>query len=140
MTTTRCDHLGATPSFARSLLLAAILAGCAGLSHAAPSASAQGEGLVVAQNAEPIGKQTFAGWAKGLLLIAPRAGLAAGEFENALKPHNGKSRIHLKNINTHIVDLPEGADEVEIMRELKNDSRAPLNKPRISKIPITKYA
>jgi subtilisin family serine protease len=119
----RCDHLGATPSFARSLLLAAILAGCAGLSHAAPSASAQGEGLVVAQNAEPIGKQTFAGWAKGLLLIAPRAGLAAGEFENALKPHNGKSRIHLKNINTHIVDLPEGADEVEIMRELKNDSR-----------------
>ncbi len=119
----RYDHSGATPSFARSLLLAAILAGCAGLTHAAPSASAQGAGLAVAQDAGPIGKQAFAGWAKGRLLIAPRAGLAAGEFDKALKPHNGKSRIHLKKINTHIVELPEGADEVEVMRELKKDPR-----------------
>jgi len=119
----RCDQLSDTPNFARSLLLAAILAGCAGLTHAAPSASAQGAGLAVAQNAGPIGKQPFAGWAKGRLLIAPRAGLTAGEFEDALKPHYGKSRIHLKNINTHIVELPEGADEVAVMRELKNDPR-----------------
>ncbi len=119
----RWDDLGAMPSFARSLLLAAILAGCASLSHAAPSASAQGGGLVVAQDAGPIGKQPFAGWAKGRLLIAPRAGLAAGEFENALKPHNGKSRIHLKKLNAHIVELPEDADEVEVMRELKKDNR-----------------
>ena len=63
--------------------------------------------------------QPFVGWAKGRLLIAPRAGLTAGEFENALKPHNGKSRIHLKKLNVHIVELPEGADEVEVMRELK---------------------
>ena len=60
---------------------------------------------------------------KGRLLIAPRAGLTTGEFENALKPHNGKSRIHLKKINTHIVELPEGADEVVVMRELKKDPR-----------------
>ncbi len=119
----RCDHSGATPSFARSLLLAAILAGCAGLTQAAPSTSAQGAGLAVAQDAGPIGKQPFAGWAKGRLLIAPRAGLAAGEFDKALKPHNGKSRIHLKKINTHIVELPEGADEVAVMRELKKDPR-----------------
>ncbi len=119
----RYDHSGATPSFARSLLLAAILAGCAGLTHAAPSASAQGAGPAVAQDTGPIGKQAFAGWAKGRLLIAPRAGLAAGEFDKALKPHNGKSRIHLKKINTHIVELPEGADEVAVMRELKKDPR-----------------
>ncbi|MFZ1547837.1 MAG: S8 family serine peptidase [Candidatus Nitrotoga sp.] len=119
----RRGHSSATPGFARSLLLAAILAGCANLSHAAPSASAQGRGLEIAQNAIPIGKQPFAGWAKGRLLIAPRAGLAAGEFEDALKPHYGKSRIHLKKINVHIVELPEGADEVEVMRELKNDPR-----------------
>lgn len=119
----RYDHSGATPSFARSLLLAAILAGCAGLTQAASSASAQGAGLAVAQDAGPIGKQPFAGWAKGRLLIAPRAGLAAGEFDKALKPHNGKSRIHLKKINTHIVELPEGADEVAVMRELKKDNR-----------------
>ncbi|MDP1679825.1 MAG: S8 family serine peptidase [Candidatus Nitrotoga sp.] len=119
----RRDHSGATPSFARSLLLAAILAGCASLSHAAPSASAQGGGLVVAQDAGPTRTQPFAGWAKGRLLIAPRAGLAAGEFENALKPHNGKSRIHLKKLNAHIVELPEDADEVEVMRELKKDNR-----------------
>ncbi|CAH1083221.1 S8 family serine peptidase [Candidatus Nitrotoga sp. 1052] len=118
-----CDHSGATPSFARSLLLAAILAGCASLSHAAPSTSAQGGGLVVAQDAGPTRTQPFAGWAKGRLLIAPRAGLAAGEFENALKPHNGKSRIHLKKLNAHIVELPEDADEVAVMRELKKDHR-----------------
>ena len=119
----RCDHSSATPSFARSLLLAAILAGCASLTHAAPSASAQGAGPAVAQDTGPIGKQAFVGWAKGRLLIAPRAGLTAGEFENALKPHNAKSRIHLKKINTHIVELPAGADEVAVMRELKKDPR-----------------
>ncbi|MDO9101727.1 MAG: S8 family serine peptidase [Candidatus Nitrotoga sp.] len=119
----RCDHSSATPGFTRSLLLAAILAGCAGLTHAAPSASAQGAGLAVAQNAGPIGKPAFAGWAKGRLLIAPRAGLTAGEFEDALMPHNGKSRVHLKKLNAHVVELPEGADEVEVMRELKNDPR-----------------
>jgi thermitase len=119
----RCDHSSTTPNFARSLLLATILAGCSGLTQAAPSSSAQEAGLAVAQNAGPIGKQPFAGWAKGRLLIAPRAGLTAGEFENALKPHNGKSRIHLKKINTHIVELPEGADEVAVMRELKKDNR-----------------
>lgn len=117
------DHSSATPSFARSLLLAAILAGCAGLTYAAPSALAQGVGLVVAQDADPTGKQPFAGWAKGRLLIAPRAGLTAGEFEDALKPHNGKSRIHLKKLNAHVIELPEDADEVEVMRELKKDHR-----------------
>ena len=119
----RCDHSGATPSFARSLILVGILAGCASLSHAAPSPSAQGGGLAVAQDVKPTSSQPFAGWAKGRLLIAPRAGLAAGELENALKPHSGKSRIHLKKLNVHIVELPEDADEVEVMRELKKDNR-----------------
>lgn len=119
----RCNQLSDTPNFARSLLLAAILAGCAGLTHAAPSASAQGRGLEIAQNAAPTRTQPFAGWAKGRLLIAPRAGLAADEFENALKPHNGKSRINLKKLNVHIVELPEDADEVKVMRELKKDNR-----------------
>lgn len=119
----RCNQLSDTPNFARSLLLVAILAGCANLSHAAPSASAQGRGLEIAQNAAPTRTQPFAGWAKGRLLIAPRAGLTAGELENALKPHNGKSRINLKKLNVHIVELPEDADEVKVMRELKKDNR-----------------
>lgn len=120
---TNSNHSNTTPGFTRSLLLAAILAGCAGLTHAAPSASAQGDGLAVAQNSGPVGKQPFAGWAKGRLLIAPRAGLSAAEFENVLKPHNGKSKTHLKKLNTHIIELPEGADEVAVMRELKKDNR-----------------
>lgn len=118
-----CDYSGDTPNFVRSLLFGFILAGCASLSHAAPSASAQGVGLAVAQGAVPTRTQAFAGWAKGRLLIAPRAGLAVGEFQNALKPHNGKSRIHLKKLNAHVVELPEDADEVEVMRELKKDPR-----------------
>ncbi|RFC38339.1 MAG: Serine protease, subtilisin family [Candidatus Nitrotoga sp. LAW] len=118
-----CGQLGDKLSFARSLLLAAILAGSASVSHAAPSVSVQdGEGGIV-QNATPARTQAFVGWAKGRLLIAPRAGLAVGEFENALKPHNGKSRIHLKKLNAHVVELPEDADEVEVMRELKKDHR-----------------
>ncbi len=119
----RYDQSNTTPSFTRSLLLAVILAGCASLSYAAPSASAQGTGLAVAQTAEPTGKQPFVGWAKGRLLIAPRAGLSAAEFENVLKPHNGKSKAHLKKINTHIIELPAGANEVAVMRELKKDNR-----------------
>ncbi len=119
----RYNHSNATPGFTRSLLLAATLAGCAGLSQAAPSPSAQGTGLAVAQTAEPTGKQPFAGWAKGRLLIAPRAGLSATEFENVLKPHNGKSKTHLKKLNTHIIELPTGADEVAVMRTLKKDNR-----------------
>jgi thermitase len=120
---TNSNHPNTTPGFTRSLLLAAILAGCAGLTHAAPSASAQGDGLAIAQNSGPVGKQPFAGWAKGRLLIAPRAGLSAAEFEKVLKPHNGKSKTHLKKLNTHIIELPEGTDEVAVMRELKKDNR-----------------
>ena len=119
----RYNHSNITPVFARSLIFAAILAGCASLSQAAPSDSAQGTGLAVAQTAGPTGKQPFAGWAKGRLLIAPRAGLSVAEFENVLKPHNGKSKTHLKKINTHIIELPAGADEVAIMRTLKKDNR-----------------
>ena len=119
------DYSGVTPSYARSFLLTAILAGCVSLSHAAPSSSAHGRGLEIAQDAIPahVHAQPFVGWAKGRLLISPRAGLAAGEFENVLKPHNGKSRIHIKKLNAHIVELPEGADEVEVMRMLKKDHR-----------------
>ncbi len=120
---TNSNRSNTTPGFTRSLLLAAILAGYAGLTHAAPSTSAQGDGLAVAQNAGPVGKQPFAGWAKGRLLIAPRAGLSATEFEKVLKPHNGKSKAHLKKLNTHIIELPAGADEVAVMRELKKDNR-----------------
>ncbi len=118
-----CDYPGDTPNFARSLFFGVILAGCASLSHAAPSVSAQGVGLAIAQGAVPTRTQAFAGWAKGRLLIAPHAGLAVGEFQNALKPHNGKSRIHLKKLNAHVVELPEDVDEVEVMRELKKDPR-----------------
>ncbi|CAH1387873.1 S8 family serine peptidase [Candidatus Nitrotoga sp. M5] len=119
------DYSSATSSYARSFLLAAILAGCASMSHAAPSSSAQGRGLEIAQDVVPAHAhaQPIVGWAKSRLLIAPRAGLATGEFESVLKPHNGKSRVHIKKLNAHIVELPEGADEVEVMRMLKKDHR-----------------
>ena len=102
----RCYRASTTPGFVISLALVAALAGYAGLSHAAPA---------VPKVAAP----TFAGWAKGRLLVAPRAGLSALEFDKVLKSVNGRSQAHLKKLNVHIVSLPAGVSEVAMMQALK---------------------
>lgn len=112
-------RVGSAPGFALSLALISAFSGYAGLSEAAPAAQAQATGF----SGTPAASKTFAGWAKGRLLVAPRAGLSETEFEAALTPHGAKSRGRLRQINAHVVELPAGADEVAVMQAMKKDRR-----------------
>ncbi|OJW44373.1 MAG: serine protease [Thiobacillus sp. 65-1059] len=101
-------------------MLLALLAGYAGFGEAAPaSASAQGnKPPAVVEKAAP-----YVGWARGRLLVAPRAGLSAGQFEQALKSVNGRSKGYIRQLNTHVVELSTGADEAAAMRELRKNRK-----------------
>jgi len=116
----RCYRSGSASGFSLSLLLLALLAGYAGFGEAAPaSASAQGnKPPAVVEKAAP-----YVGWARGRLLVAPRAGLSAGQFEQALKSVNGRSKGYIRQLNTHVVELSTGADEAAAMRELRKNRK-----------------
>ena len=113
----RCGYRrGSAPGFTLSLALVAILAGYAGISDAAaPNAQGNKPPLTVSKT------QPYAGWAKGRLLVSPRPGLSAAEFDKALKPLNAHSKGYLKQLNTHIVELPAGTDEVAAMKALSKN-------------------
>ena len=107
---------GSAPGFTLGLALVAALSGYAGLSHAA---SASNQGNKPPSTVEI--SQAYVGWAKGRLLVAPRAGLSAAEFDKAMKPHNARSKGYIKQLNTHVIELPAGADEVATMNALRKN-------------------
>lgn len=84
-------------------LLFTLLAG-AGLSLAANSAFAIEPG---------------ADWVKGRILVQPRAGLDAAEFEKVLKPHGGHALKKIKGVNVQIVELPGNASEKAVLNSLR---------------------
>ena len=53
-------------------------------------------------------------WAKGRLLVQPRAGITADQLDTILKPHGGKSNRHIAQLNIHVVELPANASEKAI--------------------------
>jgi len=115
--TRRCYRTGSVPGFTFSLTLVAILLGYAGISDAAPTKKpspvieipAAGDGVV--------------GYAKGRLLVAPRAGLSEKEFAKILKSRNAKSKGRFQRTNTHVLELPADADEMQVMQAMKKDKR-----------------
>ena len=58
-------------------------------------------------------------FAKGRLLVLPRAGLSAGDLEGVLRPHGGKAR-RVGQSDLHIVDLPPNASEKAVQALLKH--------------------
>jgi subtilisin family serine protease len=60
-------------------------------------------------------------FARGRILVEPRAGLTNENFDKVLKTHGGGKRRKLGQSNLHIVDLPANASEQEIVALLKND-------------------
>ncbi len=84
-------------------LLFTLLAG-AGLSLAANSAFAIEPG---------------ADWVKGRILVQPRAGLDAAEFDKVLKPHGGHALKKIKGVNVQIVELPGNASEKAVLNSLR---------------------
>ena len=56
-------------------------------------------------------------WAKGRLLVVPRAGLSDIELDKIVKVHGGKAR-RVGQSNLHIVDLPGNASETAVHAQL----------------------
>lgn len=62
-------------------------------------------------------------WAKGRLLLIPRAGLSEREFDKTIRPHGIRSKRRLRGLNAHVYELPEGVDEVRVMNQLRKGRR-----------------
>lgn len=109
----RCYRTGSVPGFTLSLLLVSVLSAYSSLSEAAPASPA-----AAVQKVKP-----YLGWAKGRLLVAPRAGLSAVEFDKALLPQRGRKQAFIQRLNAHVVALPADADEVTVMNALRKSRK-----------------
>lgn len=56
-------------------------------------------------------------WAKGRILVMPRAGLSDNDFAKILSVHGGKAR-QIGKSRQYIVDLPAGASEQAVVEQL----------------------
>jgi hypothetical protein len=72
---------------------------------------------VFAQSAQPTSGDT-ARYAKGRILVQPRAGLADKDMDKLFGAHGGKRGRHFKQINVQVVELAAGSDEVTVARDL----------------------
>lgn len=55
--------------------------------------------------------QSPLGWAEGRILVQPRAGLSAEEFNRILQRSKGKSQATIGKLNVHIVEVPPQAEQ-----------------------------
>jgi subtilisin family serine protease len=60
-------------------------------------------------------------YVKGRVLVQPRAGLSDTELDNVLAPHGGKRVQHLEQINVHVVQLPDTANEMAVVQALQKN-------------------
>lgn len=115
----RCSYqAGVCPGFVLGFSVFALLLGFSGLGFAAPDRGSANKPAAAVKLSKP-----YIGWARGRLLISPRAGLPAVEFDQALRKQQGRSKRYIKQLNTHIIELPAGADEVSAMKALRKDRR-----------------
>lgn len=126
----RCYRASSAPGFTLSLALVAIFSGYAGLNHAAPINKS---GKVVET---PVSSGATVGWAKGRLLVAPRAGLSDTEFDKILKAHNAVPGGHFRQVNTYVLELPAGMDEVTAMKELRKNRKLKYVELDIAMAPV----
>src|SRR4030095_937051 len=59
-------------------------------------------------------------WVKGRVLVQPRAGLAEKHLDKILSEHGGRRVQRISQINTYIVELPEGANEAAVAKALSS--------------------
>lgn len=59
-------------------------------------------------------------WAKGRILVQPRAGLTAEQLDKILKRHGGKSIARIAQLDIHVVELPPHASEQAVANLLKH--------------------
>lgn len=103
-----------------TLVFIAVLIGYAGLGQARAN---HDNHPATAQSSQEASAQTPERWVKGRLLITPRAGLSLEELKKTVAPYGVRPKHHVKELDLHICELPEGVDEKEIKRLLKEDHR-----------------
>ncbi|WLI91611.1 S8 family serine peptidase [Massilia sp. R2A-15] len=59
-------------------------------------------------------------YARGRILVEARAGLAGDDLEKILKVHGGKRR-KIGQSNLHVVELPAGVSEVDVVEQLRRN-------------------
>ncbi len=70
--------------------------------------------------ADTVRAQAAPDWAKGRLLVMPRAGLSDGEFDKLAKAHGGKGR-RIGKSELRIIDLPANASETAVLARLAHN-------------------
>ena len=103
-----------------ALMFIAVLTGYAGPSQARANHDNQ---PATAQSSQDASAQTPERWVKGRLLITPRAGLSPEELKKTVAPYGVRPKHHVKELDLHICELPEGVDETEVKELLKKDHR-----------------
>lgn len=103
-----------------TLVFIAVLTGYAGLGQARAN---HDNHPATAQSSQEASAQTPERWVKGRLLITPRAGLSLEELKKTVAPYGVRPKHHVKELDLHICELPEGVDEKEVKRLLKEDHR-----------------
>ncbi len=106
-------------------LLAGLIGLASAISHAEPLETTPGRGLEEPTNEPASGKgleetTNFKKWAKGRILIMPRAGLPEKELAKILNAHGGKGR-KIGQSNLYIVDLPGNASEESVVARLSHN-------------------
>jgi subtilisin family serine protease len=76
--------------------------------------------LPAAASAQATPEQRTIHYAKGRLLVQVRPGLSDSELDKVLKGHGAKRKAHIKQLNVHVIELPENASEVAIAKLLRN--------------------
>ncbi|WKJ89433.1 S8 family serine peptidase [Methylomonas montana] len=59
-------------------------------------------------------------WKAGQILVQPKAGLPAAEFEKIVKGHQGKVAEKIGNLPVHIISVPDHAEEAVVRALSKN--------------------
>lgn len=77
-------------------------------------------GLAGVAQAAPVKKNETVQFAKGRILIEPRAGLSPHELDKILSQHGGKKK-KIGQTNIHIVELPANASEKDVVAKLSKN-------------------
>lgn len=90
------------------------------VSPVASSSSSSNTDTSGTSNASPaeVSSLTPLAFAKGHILVQPRAGLSDAEFDKALAPHGGKVAGRIGNLNVYVVTLPPTASEQAVASAL----------------------
>jgi subtilisin family serine protease len=75
-------------------------------------------------------------YAKARILVHPRAGLTEKELDRLLTPHGGKRVGYLKQIDLHVVDLPEQANVLAVAEALSKNPHIEFAEPDILDEPV----